>query len=299
MDFEARACPICGCADRLVLYREANLDLRRLTDATFSSRKLPEYMHPRLDKCLRCGLVFANPSPSSASLEGLYREASFAAAKESQFAAKTYVRYLRRAKGLTPVPTVDIGAGDGAFLAELARNGFQDVIGFEPSEAPIAVADPIVREHLRAEFFDASSFANDQVGLVTCFQTIEHVYDPLQLTTGMFRILRPGGVAFLIAHNVDSLSAKILGGKSPIFDIEHLQLFNRESALTLMRSSGFSDISVFPIYNTYPLTYWIKLLPIAPGLKTHVLSALEGPLAQIGAHPVSLPAGNLGIIATK
>ncbi len=133
MKFEARACPICGKSDRLVLFREANLDPDLLTDAAFSSRKLPEYMHARLDKCQRCSLVFANPAPASESLQELYRDASFEASTESQYAAKTYVGYLRKSKGLTPAPTIDIGAGDGAFLAELVRHGYTNVIGFEPS----------------------------------------------------------------------------------------------------------------------------------------------------------------------
>jgi len=299
MELEARACPICGQSDRLTLYREANLDLDRLTDAAFSSRKLPEYMHARLDKCGRCDLVFANPAPSAASLLGLYREASFEASKESQYAARTYVRYLQKTAGLNPVPTIDIGAGDGAFLAELHRHGFRDLIGFEPSEAPVAVADPSIRGCLRVEFFDAAKFADGQAGLMTCFQTIEHVADPLGLVRDMHRILQPGGVAFLIAHNVDAMSAKILGEKSPIFDIEHLQLFNPESGRTLMRTAGFSDVRVFPIYNAYPLAYWLKLFPIPAAVKPHVLALMNGPLKMVGSQPIPLPAGNLAIIATK
>lgn len=299
MKFEARACPICGRSDRLVLYREANFDPDKLTGAAFSSRKLPEYMHARLDKCERCGLVFANPAPAGDSLLELYREASFEASTESQYAARTYVRYLEKAKGLAPVPAIDIGAGDGAFVAELMRHGFHDVIGFEPSEAPVALAEPSVRAHLRLEFFDPATFADGQAGLMTCFQTIEHVADPLSLATAMHRILRTGGVAFLIAHDVDALSAKILGEKSPIFDIEHLQLFNRESATTLMRASGFSEISVFPIYNAYPLAYWVKLLPIPIALKRPLLGVLDGPLRFLGQAAIPLPAGNLAIIATK
>ncbi len=37
---------------------------------------------------------------------------------------------------------LDIGTGDGAFLAELLRAGYTDVIGIEPSSAPIEAAAP-------------------------------------------------------------------------------------------------------------------------------------------------------------
>jgi SAM-dependent methyltransferase len=297
--FEARTCPLCGRTDRLVLFREENLDLDHLTNAAFSSRKLPEYKHARLDKCQRCSLVFANPAPAQQALPELYRDASFEASKESRYAAQTYARYLGRNGGLIPVPAIDIGAGDGAFLAELRRHGFQDLVGFEPSQAPVAVADPSVRDCIRVQFFEPADFPDNQAGLMTCFQTIEHVADPLSLTNSMHRILRPGGIAFLIAHNVDAMSAKILGGKSPIFDIEHLQLFNPKSAATLMRNSGFSEIKVFPIYNAYPLAYWLKLFPLSPGLKSRLLKLLNGSLSWLGELTIPLPAGNLAIIARK
>jgi SAM-dependent methyltransferase len=299
MEFEDRACPVCGDPNPPILFREANFDPARFTDATFSSRKIPEYMHARYMRCRRCELVFANPAPSSAALEALYRGASFEASRESEYAARTYVQYLRKATGLRPVATVDVGAGDGAFLSELSKNGFDDLVGFEPSEAPIAVADPVIRDRIRPAFFNADMFDDNSLGLITCFQTIEHVSAPLTLVSDMRRILKTGGHAFLIAHDVDALSAKLLGGKSPIFDIEHLQIFNRGSSTYLMRAAGFREVSVFPIYNAYPIAYWTKLFPLLPAIKDRLLRAMQGPLRALGDASLPLPAGNLGIVATK
>ena len=53
-----------------------------------------------------------------------------------------------------------------------------------------------------------------------------------------FRILKPGGAIFLIGHNRRrSLSARLLGRRSPIFDIEHLQLFSPRSLRQLLISA--------------------------------------------------------------
>ena len=299
MDLETRPCPLCGTVDRSELYLKENYDLDRLTHAAFSSRKLPEYMHFRLMRCQRDDMVYSSPIPSLATLADAYRDASFESSRESEYAARTYVDYLRAKRGLTPVRTLDIGASDGAFLLELQTWGFDDVIGFEPSEAPVAAAKPEIRGKLRQQLFDGSSLAADSFGLVTCFQTIEHVYEPLQLVRDMHRILKTGGTAFLIGHNVDALSAKIMGEKSPIYDIEHLQLFNLKSAQTLMRASGFRDILAFPILNAYPLSYWAKLFPLPAQLKERVLTELTGRLAWLGDKTIPIPAGNLAIIATK
>jgi SAM-dependent methyltransferase len=295
---QERTCPVCGRTDGAVVY-ESNIDMQRVDLASFSSRKIPEYMHHRLVTCADCSLLYASPAPTEAFLEASYREASFDAVRESELAAKTYVASLRKAGHLTPVRALDIGAGDGAFMKELARNGFSDVSGFEPSAAPLALADPAIRARIRAELFDGSSVEADSFGLITCFQTIEHVYEPLRLVRDVFRALAPGGVAFLIAHNSQALSARILGEKSPIIDIEHLQLFNPKSARRLMSEAGFRDVRVFPIMNEYPIAYWLRLLPVPPAIKSKLLAALAGPLRAFGDLLVPLPAGNIAIIGVK
>ena len=113
------------------------------------------------------------------------------------------------------------------------------------------------------------------------------------------RALRPGGTAFLIGHNVDALSARVLGRKSPIFDIEHLQLFNPHSAATMMRNAGFRDVRVFTILNAYPVAYWLRLLPVPEALKTRLLALLAGPLRTLGDRLVPMPAGNIAIVGVK
>jgi SAM-dependent methyltransferase len=299
MDLQPKPCPICKAGDNSDLFREGNIDETRLTSAAFSSRKLPEYMHLRLMRCRTCDLVYSSPAPSLEFLSTSYRDASFDAGKESAYAAATYFAYLRKMKRAVPRPALDIGAGDGAFLRQLVDHGFTDATGYEPSMAPVQAADPAIRGRIIPKLFDPSEVPAASLGLVTCFQTIEHVYDPLTLVSEMQRILYPGGTAFLVGHNVDAFSARLMGEKSPIFDIEHLQLLNRRSATALMEAAGFRDVSVFPIYNAYPIAYWAKLFPIPGSMKTGFLALLNGPMKWLGDRTLPLPAGNLGILATK
>jgi len=228
-----------------------------------------------------------------------YRDALFDASRESEFAAKTYYAYLRKHTGAKPAVALDIGAGDGAFLRELMRHGYDDVVGYEPSEAPIRAASDEVRTKLRKAMFDGSNIADESFGLVTCFQTIEHVFEPLKLVREMHRVLATNGTAFLIGHDVEALSAKILGEKSPIYDIEHFQLFSQSSARAIMKAAGFRSVSVFPIMNAYPLSYWMKLLPIPERLKRPMLRLLKSRFVWLGNRTLPLPAGNLAVIATK
>jgi 2-polyprenyl-3-methyl-5-hydroxy-6-metoxy-1,4-benzoquinol methylase len=296
---EERPCPICKTSDHSIVFRESTYDASRWNEASFSSRKLPEYMHFRLLTCTVCHLTYGSPVASAQTASEAYREASFEATDESAHAARTYARYLQRA-GFTPGSVLDIGSGDGAFLRELRTLGFHEIVGIEPSQAPVRLAKADVRDLIREEMFDGNRFAENSFDLVTCFQTIEHVYEPRTLLQDIYRILKPGGKAFLVAHNLDGLSAKILGAKSPIFDIEHVQLFNPQSARFLLENTGFREIEIFPIQNSYPLTYWLKLFPLPAALKTRLLAWLgRPPLAPLGNVLVPLPAGNMAVFGIK
>jgi len=299
VSLERRSCPICRKRDRSRLFAPVNIDWEALDGYAFASRKLPEYMHWRLSRCERCDLLYADPAPRPDDLAILYQDAGFDSREEAHHATRTYGRLLSRIVPRLPSRTgaADIGTGDGAFLTELLRLGFEDVEGIEPSMAPVESADPSVRPLIRQGVFREDSFVAESQSLITCFQTIEHLPDPLLFCRHAWQALRPGGALFLIGHNHRALSARVLGRKSPIFDIEHLQLFSRASLRCLLREAGFSRIETFPILNRYPLGYWARLFPFPPRSKPRLLAAIQA--LPIGRWVIPLPAGNLAAVAYK
>jgi SAM-dependent methyltransferase len=292
----ARPCPGCGADDGRP-FAPANVDAQALDSFAFASRKLPEYMHFALVTCARCELLYANPAPSPGTLAALYHDAAFDAAAESRFASETYGRQLPRicAALRERAGALDIGTGDGAFLAQLLARGFSGVVGVEPSAAPVAMAAPDVRPLIRHGLFRAADFAPASFSLVTCFQTIEHVYDPLALCRDARGLLRPGGALFVVCHNRRALLARALGLKSPIYDVEHLQLFSPASVRALLERAGFARVEVRPLVNRYPLNYWARLFPLPAVLKPRALSLLRA--SGLGALQVAAPVGNLIAVA--
>ena len=172
-------------------------------------------MHWRLWECAQCDLLFANPAPTVEQLAGLYRDAAFGSGTEARHAARTYGRLLRRIAPQLPdrVGALDIGTGDGAFLRELLDQNFSGVLGIEPSSAPIHGAAERVRPLIRQGLFHPGIFSEDQFSLVSCFQTIEHLSDPVSVAREAWRILKPGGAIFLIGHNRRAVSARTTGAK--------------------------------------------------------------------------------------
>jgi len=294
----SRGCPVCG-SQTTGRVLEARFDSKKLDSFAFASRKLPEYMHYRLVECPDCDLLYANPIPQLEELNSGYRDAAFDSAEEARFAARTYAGQLARFMNRLPdrVGALDIGTGDGAFLSELIASGFSDVVGVEPSSAPIAASSPEIRPLIRHGMFRSADFQEGTYSLVTCFQTIEHVDNPLEIGRGTMSLLKPGGALFLICHNRKALANRLMGRKSPIFDIEHLQLFSPESGRRLLQECGFVNVQARSMVNRYPLQYWMKLFPMPSGLKKRVMDLAYR--TGIGRLPVTLPVGNLTVVGFK
>ncbi len=295
----SRACPICDSHGDSRLFAEANVAVGELDQFAFASRKMPEYMHWRLMECRQCDLLYADPAPPLEELATLYRDADLHSRAVARHASRTYGGLLHRIARTLPdqVGAVDVGTGDGAFLHELLAAGFRDVFGIEPSTAPINAAEEFVRPLIRHDIFRPNSFPPGSLALVTCFQTIEHLADPLSFCRDAWTALKPGGALFLIGHNRRAASARILGRKSPIFDIEHLQLFSPTSIRCLLEAAGFTRVEVHPVYNRYPIHYWARLLPFPPRPKAWLIPRLKE--SRVGRLLVPLPAGNMAAIAYK
>jgi SAM-dependent methyltransferase len=298
-EWVSRPCPLCGPNHESRLFAESSINVEKLDGFAFASRKLPEYMHARLMECRRCGILFGNPALSPGALATAYQTAEFDSGNEAHCASSTYARQIRNLLPLLPDlnGALDIGTGDGAFLEELLDLRFQNVIGVEPSDAPIQSAKAHIRPLIRSGLFQPERFPPASFSLITCFQTMEHVWDPLETAQGAYGLLKPEGAFAIVIHNRKSLSAKILGRKSPIFDIEHLQLFCPSTGKRLLEQAGFRKVVVSTLWNRYPVRYWAKLFPLPERMKRPLLKVLKDSI--IGTIPLAIPAGNLVCVGFK
>lgn len=295
---EDRPCPVCG-ATAYRHFADERLDPGKFSGLTYASRKMPEFMCLRLVRCEHCNAVYALNPPHGTFLSYAYASAAYDSQIEAECAARSYARalapYLERLalRGAA----VDVGAGSGPLLPWLADMGFHPVVGVEPSRAAIHAAPPSVRPWLREGMFSPELLADIRPSLICSFMTLEHMAEPAAFLKASYDMLEPGGMIAVVVHNWQGLLNRILGLRSPIIDVEHLQLFNPSSVCTLLESAGFRTVEVTPIGNAYPLRYWFDLTPLPAGLKAFfsgVLKALS--LADI---TIPLRVGNILAVATK
>ena len=247
----------------------------------------------RLVRCPACDLVYVDEPPDDNELAHAYHAANYDSTDEADDAARAYIRAiqptlscLRRREAV-----LEIGAGTGVFLDHLSRAGFTKLVGVEPSAAAIAAAPEHRRVWIREAMFHEGEFAPESFDLICCFMTMEHVRDPEAVARSALRLLRSGGAFVAATHDYRSLANRILGKRSPIIDIEHMQLFSRRSVRYLLESCGYSGITVNAFRNTYALRYWTRLLPLPRGVKQGLLRLM----AAVGMDQakIELNVGNL------
>ena len=287
---EQSLCVICGREGDLAFGER--FDPALVNSFSYASRKAPELMHFEYLRCDTCRLLYSSKRVSADALEQAYKSAEFDAPLESEYAAKTYrrlsSRFLRSGDSL-----LDVGCGDGAFLAE-CRNLGLNVQGIEPSDQASDGAEPTWRSLIFNGPYQRFE-SEEGFDLITLFQTIEHLDGPMSFLKWAHGRLKPGGHLLIACHDHEAPVNRVMKERSPIFDIEHLQLFSRTALRRALQTAGFEVKSLNRYSNTYPLSYWVRLSPLPTRLK----SLLRRSGSRVGALPVRLPVGNLFGVALK
>jgi hypothetical protein len=101
----------------------------------------------------------------------------------------------------------------------------------------------------------------------------------------------------LVTHDYAGVVNRVLGRRSPIIDIEHLQLFCRASLERLLHDAGVPPREIRALVNRYPMHYWLRLTPLPMGLK-RVAAGLLG-VTGLGRVRFGVNVGNLLAIGRK
>ena len=289
-----RSCPICKSSyESASFFLKENIEESKINTFSYASRKDPELMNYELSRCNKCDLIFTGYPPTQSNLSANYHEASFDSSIEAEDASDAYgFAFSDLFNSLkSKQNALEIGAGTGTFLEELKKQGFKNVKGIEPSLSAIEAAPKYRQEWIYPGAFDSSLLKNNSYELICCFMTLEHILDPLEIATQSHNLLNSGGAVAFVVHDSDSWINRLLGKKSPIIDIEHLQIFSKKSMLQLLKNSHFERIVIRSFKNKYRLSYWAKLLPLPDQYKKYLLKLLS--FLGLSEIKVSINVGNL------
>lgn len=157
----------------------------------------------------------------------------------SPFLSKYREMYYRTIPFFDKGKVLDIGCGNGSYLAWLKELGWQ-VYGVEIDENSIKVA----REEYGIDIFcgdllEANS-PDNFFDCITMWHFLEHSHHPLQILRKTNRLLKQNGLAVISVPNINSLEAKLLKENSFLFDIpRHLYDFSPRTLTKMLGKTGF------------------------------------------------------------
>jgi len=218
-------------------------------DYTYASVSLGVQRHHRIVRCVRCGLIYVSPRPTQVGGADVYRRlrderyASLRAERVEHF--EHDLAELERFGG--PGPVLDVGCGSGYFLEAARNRGWDPVRGVELNSWMVDLGREAGLEisagQLREQGYPGNFFQ-----LVSFWDVIEHMNDPLVELAEVRRIMRPGGLLVLLVPDAESFWARLLGERWWAVIRMHLYYFTRETVTRLLERSGFRVERV----GTYP-----------------------------------------------
>jgi len=137
---------------------------------------------------------------------------------------------------------LDVGCHIGVFL-EIAQERGWEAWGVEPSRwaarqarsKGLRVIEGTLDDvHLTEEFFD----------VITMWDVIEHLTDPLRDLRKSYRLLRKGGLICIHTMNIESLFARLMGSRWPWLMEMHLYYFSPRTLGEMLRKAGFTVIKM-------------------------------------------------------
>jgi SAM-dependent methyltransferase len=205
-------------------------------------------------RCAGCGLQFLDPQPDDKTLGEIYsahyflgddtRESEARVLALKRGTAAIYLDQLRRELPMASAKLLELGCGRGEFLMEAQARGF-DVYGVEYSpHATKSANERLGSQRVEAGTIEESSLADDTFDVCVFADVVEHVRDPMRFLAAVRRVLKPGGVVYIVTPSLDSWSARLLGKKWMEYKVEHLSYFGRASITRALEGSGFAEVRV-------------------------------------------------------
>ena len=294
----ATKCPICESLGNAVPVYPSNVDETSFSTEVFSARRLPDRRHYQWVRCKSCTLLRSDPV-LDVDLEKLYVESTFDYSTEIDGLKKTYLKLVNKAlKGKSFRKSIfEVGGGNGFFLEAAKDSHFAQVTGVEPSTEAINAARADIKPHMIASMMKDGVLKENSFEVGAMFHTLDHLSDPVTTLKDCLRALEPGGVFVVAIHNERSWSARLMGERSPIIDVEHTHLYTLKSGEALFRKIGFTDVRSGAYNNHYSLAYILHLIPISRTFRKRILESFMG--SVLSKIKVVLPLGNMWVAGAK
>jgi SAM-dependent methyltransferase len=212
-----------------------------------ASLKTPDGLALEVARCDTCGVEFFHPQLTVEQLIPYYDDQYYGGSRKKfvgllAWFVGTYQRIRSGSVAAQVAPggrVLDIGCGNGGFLIEMKRRGFQ-VEGTELSESSARRMPAEAGIEVHVGDLTALQLPAGQYDAITLWHVLEHVIDPAETLRQANRLLKPDGKLFISIPNAEGWQARLFG--TDWFHLDpprHLFAFGPRSIVPLLRASGF------------------------------------------------------------
>lgn len=211
-----------------------------------------------VNRCSNCGTYWVTPRLHSEDLNEVYQEQYWNSdspqsmgydsyfdkvhlyeksfqRKESSF--KSHLAKMNPTKRI-----LDIGCSNGVFLRVMEKRGWKGV-GVDISKSAIEQAvhhNKGTNLEFRCGYLHEVTSPDEKFDLVTMWDVIEHVEDPMKLLRDINQLLDKNGYLVLETQNMHSMFARMLKRKWHHYKHhEHIYHFNRKALKYMLNNTGF------------------------------------------------------------
>ncbi len=259
--FDKIPCPVCASPDYTVVQPArypAALDEQQLKQIFRAASD--DVLWDQVVRCAVCDLVYINPRLRAALILEGYAEAEdalFAAQNEARIRGfrKTLEGVVKR-MAISPQGkrVLDVGCAGGAFLVAAREMGFA-VAGIEPARWMATYGRQQYQLDIRDGILEAGTFEERSFDVITLWDVIEHLPQPLETLTIARSLLKPGGVLLVNYPDIGTLAARTLGRRWPFWLSVHLIYYTRTTMTEQLRRAGFSTLWFESFWPVLPLGY--------------------------------------------
>jgi SAM-dependent methyltransferase len=265
-------CPVCGSKE--------SGNWLRTSDRFHGRREIYQLL-----QCPSCSMVWQKDPPAPDQMHSHYGseyDRLITSAGES-----SPERWHGRREALSRYKTggalLDLGCSSGAFLETLKGSSWK-LHGIEMSEVAARKAEERTGAQIFVGDILEAPYSPASFDVITCFDVLEHVYEPRKVLAKVQEWLKPGGVFYVLIPNIYSAEARLFG--SYWYGLElprHISHFSPASLRRVAMSVGLEEVDLQTHRNS-ALGYSVRYIVDEA---FHRLGLSRQPLAT--AKPPSIP----------
>lgn len=276
-------CPICNSAAKFYCHKE---------EANYF-------------RCQNCESIFQHPLPEVEKMneyadkqytDGLYK--AYIEARDLKH--MTFRKRIRKIKERAKGPRLlDVGCSCGYFLDVALENGF-DAYGVEFSGVAIQAAAEQTRPRITQGDVNQLEM-QEPFDVITAFDLIEHVSDPLQFLGSFYRLLKPGGLVVVTTPDTHHFLRPLMGKRWPMLQpMQHTRLFSPNSLKLALQETGFNQIELEAAHKVLTPEYLAQQVSIYTPLISNSYKVMSKVLPnKLRNLPISINIGEITAFARR